>query len=137
MFFRKYFATNLLLMGVRGLQDHLVHDNLSLIKVNQILKMRSFSHCVDISYVFLYLIFRPFKFIGLSGGSRNVYFQFFYLQVHFPLITTPLIQIFLQPWWEIHVFEKIYNHGEMKAHRWNPRSIEVLEDVSFRVILKD
>ena len=91
MFLRKYFATNLLLMGVRGL---IVHDNLSLIKVNQILKMRSFSHCVDISYVFLYLIFRPFKFIGLSGGSRNVYFQFFDLQVHFPLITTPLIQIF-------------------------------------------
>ena len=30
------------------------------IQVNHILTIRSISHCVDISYVFLYLIFRPF-----------------------------------------------------------------------------
>ena len=31
--------------------------------VNHILRIISISHCVDISYVFLYLVFRPFIFI--------------------------------------------------------------------------
>ena len=31
--------------------------------VNNILRIISISHCVDISYVFPYLIFRPFLFI--------------------------------------------------------------------------
>ena len=45
----------LLLMGVRG---WIVHDKFSLIQVNHILRIRSISHCVDIIYVFLYLVFK-------------------------------------------------------------------------------
>ena len=40
-----------------------MHDNLILIQVNHILRIISISNCVDISYVFLYLIFKPFIFI--------------------------------------------------------------------------
>ena len=40
-----------------------MHDNFSLIQVNDILRVRSIFHCVDISYVFLYFMFRPFIFI--------------------------------------------------------------------------
>ena len=40
-----------------------MHDNLILIQVNHILRIISISNCVDISYVFLYLIFKPFMFI--------------------------------------------------------------------------
>ena len=43
-------------MEVRGLT---VHDNLSLIQVNHTLRIRSISQCVEINYVFIYLIFRP------------------------------------------------------------------------------
>ena len=50
----------LLLMGVRGYK---VHDNFILIQVNHILKIISISHCVDLYYLFLYLIFKPFIFI--------------------------------------------------------------------------
>ena len=46
----------LLLMGLRGL---LVHDKFSLMQVHDMLRIRPISHCVDISYVFLYLTFRP------------------------------------------------------------------------------
>ena len=48
------------LIRVRG---WIVNDNFSLIQVNHILRIRSISHCLDISHVFLYLIFRHFKFI--------------------------------------------------------------------------
>ena len=44
-------------MGVRG---GILHDKVSLIQVNRILRIRSISHCVDISYVFLYLKFKHF-----------------------------------------------------------------------------
>ena len=37
--------------------------NLQETMVNNILRIISISHCVDISYVFPYLIFRPFLFI--------------------------------------------------------------------------
>ena len=40
-----------------------MHDNFILIQVNHILSIISNSHCVDLSYVFLYIIFRPFIFI--------------------------------------------------------------------------
>ena len=52
-----YYLIILLLMQVRG---WIVHDNFSLIQRNHILRIRSISHCVDISYIFLYLISRPF-----------------------------------------------------------------------------
>ena len=40
-----------------------MHDNFIFTQVNHTLRIISISHCVDISYVFLYLIFRPFIFI--------------------------------------------------------------------------
>ena len=40
-----------------------MHDNFSPIQVNHILRITSISHCMDISYVFLHLIFRIFIFI--------------------------------------------------------------------------
>ena len=60
MFLRKYFAINFIFSEVWG---WIVHDNFSLIQVNDKLQIRSISHCVDISYVFLYQIFRLFIFI--------------------------------------------------------------------------
>ena len=59
---RKYLPPVLLLIGVWEL---IVHGNFSLIQVNHILKMRVISHYVDISYVFLYLIFKCFIFIDV------------------------------------------------------------------------
>ena len=43
-------------------------------------------------------------------------------------------EYFSQTWWDIHVCEKIYNLWRDKSPM---RSVEILEDVSFRVILKD
>ena len=40
-----------------------MHDNFILIQVNYMPRIISISHWVDISYVFLYLIFRPLIFI--------------------------------------------------------------------------
>ena len=57
MFLRKYFATNFTFNGNAVIN---VNDKFSLIHVNHILRIRSIFHCVDISYVFLYLIFRHF-----------------------------------------------------------------------------
>ena len=47
----------------------IVHDNFSLIQVNHILRMRSISHCVDISCAFLYLISRYLdeRFISIDA----------------------------------------------------------------------
>ena len=42
-----------------------MHDNVILIQVNHMLRIKSVSHGVDISYVFLYAIFRPFIFIDV------------------------------------------------------------------------
>ena len=42
-----------------------MHDNFILLQVNHILRVISISHSVDISYVFIYLIFRPFIFIDM------------------------------------------------------------------------
>ena len=61
MFLGKSFATILLLMRVWVL---IGHDNFSIIQEIHILRMRSVSHYVDISYFFLYPVFRPFMFIN-------------------------------------------------------------------------
>ena len=60
IFWENILLTILLLIGVWEL---IVHGNFSLIQANHILKMRWISHYVDITYVFLYLIFRCFIFI--------------------------------------------------------------------------
>ena len=57
MFLKKCFITNFTFNETAGI---IVHDNFSLLKVNLTLRIKSISHCVDISYIFLYLIFRPF-----------------------------------------------------------------------------
>ena len=40
-----------------------MHDEFILIQLIQILRIISIFHCVGLSYVFIYLIFRPFIFI--------------------------------------------------------------------------
>ena len=46
-----------------GVQGWIVHGRFSLLQTNHTLSIRSISHCVDIIYVFLYLIFRHFIYI--------------------------------------------------------------------------
>ena len=50
-----------------------MHDNFSFIQVNHILRVRSISHCVDIRYVFLYLIFRAFMFVDAIKTVNAAY----------------------------------------------------------------
>ena len=68
----------------------------------------------------------------LPLGSRNVYFQFFDLQIHFSLIWTPYIWIFLTSMVGcVGLWENVWRDESPME------SLEILEDVNFRVIIKD
>ena len=74
IFWENILLTILLLIGVWEL---IVHGNFSLIQANHILKMRWTSHYVDITYVFLYLIFRCFIFIE----NCNAFYCEYYIKI--------------------------------------------------------
>ena len=49
-----------------------MRDKFSLLQVNHMLRIRSISHCMDISYVFLYLIFTSYIY-GWDSKRNAVY----------------------------------------------------------------
>ena len=78
MFLRKYFVTNFTFNGNGGMKStQELHPYTS----KSYIKDYTISHYVDISYVFLYLIFRPFKFID-KIKTVTLFITYAHLQFH-------------------------------------------------------
>ena len=56
-------------------------EKFSLIQVNNILRIRSISHCVDISHVFLYLILRHFIFMN-TIKTVTLFITYIHVVIH-------------------------------------------------------
>ena len=53
------------------------------------------------------VMIRIWGIVLLEDMSKNEQIQFFFIQINFPVIVTPWIWNFLQPWWDIQVGEKV------------------------------
>ena len=53
------------------------------------------------------VMIRTWGIVLLGDMSKNEQIKFFFIQINFPVIVTPWIWNFLQPWWNIHVWEKV------------------------------
>ena len=102
LFYNLLFLPPLLLLI--GMQAWIGHDKFSLIQVNHILKIRLISHCVEIVYVFLYLVLKQLDIYRYDQNCNTVYHIYtfviilylviilwFYIQMemHSRLIWTP------------------------------------------------
>ena len=92
LFYNLYILRRVLLLIV--VQEWIMHDQFNLIQVNHILRIRSISHCVEIIYVFLYLIFRH---LDISMDVIKIVMLFItYTQVKCPgvsLVTLTLCKV--------------------------------------------